>query len=61
MNSDIERIIAEQGWNDASVLGLLWAYIAAQQHEEAVEDHFRQAQEAENESLEQDDSNWPED
>ena len=50
MNSEIHRIISEQGWNDSSVLEILWSYVAAQQSEDALTEHFRQMQEQESPS-----------
>ncbi len=44
MNSQIEQIIEEQGWNESSVLSILWAYVEAQAQDDAVLDHFLNAQ-----------------
>jgi hypothetical protein len=44
MTEAIQKIIDEQGWNDESVLELLWSYVEAQGADEAVLDHFIRAQ-----------------
>tara|TARA_Y100000310_G_scaffold218778_1_gene220077 strand:- start:988 stop:1302 length:315 start_codon:yes stop_codon:yes gene_type:complete len=49
LNSQIEKIIEDQGWNDESVLSILWAYVEAQGQDDAVLDHFLNAQVQENE------------
>lgn len=47
--NEIERIISEQGWNDETVLILLWGYVNNQQSPDAVLDYFLACQEEENE------------
>lgn len=48
MNREIRDIITEQGWNDSSVLEILWEYVENQGDDAAVVEHFRMRQETEN-------------
>jgi len=41
MTSTIRQVIEEQGWNDSSVLDILWEYLHNQDSMDALEEHFK--------------------
>lgn len=47
MDSSLADLMASAGWNDSSVLALLWEFVRARHTDEEVLEYFRKVAQAE--------------